>query len=195
MLLGFFMSISCHASIDLKAGQEKAEMVCAACHGKDGNSINPLWPNLAGQHPKYLVMQMQAFKLAKQRKDASMMGMMMPLSEQDMQNVAAYFAKQPRKIGQADPKTLKRGQQLYRGGDSGKQISACIACHGPKGTGNEQAGFPALSGQHAAYIVAQLQEYKAGKRTTDLNHIMRDIASRMDKADMEAVANYISGLH
>jgi cytochrome c553 len=197
--LGIFLgllSLSSFASApDLKAGKNTAETVCAACHNKDGNSTNPIWPKIADQHPKYMVEQMKAFKEGKLRNDASMFGMMAPLSDQDMENVAGYFATQERTIGEASPKNLKKGEMIYRGGDQTKQISACIACHGPKGTGNAQAGFPALSGQHPAYVIKQLEDYKSGKRTTDINHIMQDIAAKMDKSDMEWVANYISGLH
>lgn len=193
--LGLVISFYAFAEIDLQAGKEKAETVCAACHGKDGNSVSPIWPKLAGQHMNYLVLQMKAFKEGKLRNDPSMLGMMAPLSEQDMKNVAAYFSTQEVVIGEAQAATLAKGEALYRAGNQEKQISACIACHGPKGLGNEQAGFPALSGQQSAYIVAQLTNYKSGARKTDINSIMRDIASRMDKGDMEAVANYISGLH
>ncbi len=195
IFIGLGLFVNTMAQIDLEAGKEKAETVCAACHGKDGNSFSPIWPKLAGQHASYLVAQMKAFKEGKLRNDPSMMGMMAPLSEQDMVNVAAYFNAQERGIGEADPKLVKKGEALYRGGSQDKHISACIACHGPKGLGNEQAGFPALSGQQAGYVVEQLKKYKSGDRITDLNNIMRDIASRMDQSDMEAVASYISGLH
>jgi cytochrome c553 len=194
-VFGLVFSMSAFSEVDLNAGQEKAETVCAACHGKDGNSVMPIWPKLAGQHANYLVLQMQAFKAGKLRSDPSMAGMMAAMSLADMENVAAFFSVQERSIGEAQAKNLPRGEALYRGGDQSKNISACIACHGPKGNGNEQAGFPALSGQQANYVVGQLQKYKSGERMTDVNHIMRDIASKMDPADMEAVANYISGLH
>ena len=195
VILGFTITFSSYAKVDIAAGKEKAEIVCAACHGPDGNSTVPMWPKLAGQHSDYLVLQMQAFKEGKLRNDASMMGMMAPLSLQDMKNLAAYFNSQKIVIGEASPKLVKRGEAIYRGGNADKHITACIACHGPKGNGNAQAGFPALSGQQNAYTVQQLQNYKSGSRMTDKNSIMRDISSRMNKADMEAVASYISGLH
>ncbi len=190
----FFLNLA-NAKVDIKAGEEKATTVCAACHGKDGNSVVGTWPKLAGQHQEYIVLQLKAFKEGKKRYDPSMAGMVAALSVEDMQNLAAYFNSQKLKVGEASPKNLKRGEAIYRGGDESKHISACIACHGPDGRGNAQAGFPALSGQHAQYVVEQLKNYKSGKRQTDINHIMRDIASRMDEDDMKAVANYISGLH
>ncbi len=195
IFLSLGMVMSAAAQIDLQAGKEKAETVCAACHGKDGNSLTPIWPKLAGQHAGYLLSQMKAFKEGTLRYDPSMSGMMASLSQQDMKNLAAYFNAQERTIGEAAPKLVKKGEALYRGGSQDKHISACIACHGPKGLGNEQAGFPALSGQQAGYVVEQLGRYSSKVRKTDINNIMRDIASRMDQSDMEAVASYVSGLH
>ena len=117
------------------------------------------------------------------------------LSEQDMEDLAIFYAKQPIPQGKTAKKYLARGEQLYRGGDFSKHITACIACHGPKGTGNKQAGFPVVSGQHAAYTVLQLQAFKDKKRSNDLNSIMHDISVRMDTDDMDAVANYMAGLY
>ena len=117
------------------------------------------------------------------------------LSEQDMEDLAIFYAKQPIPQGKTAKKYLARGEQLYRGGDFSKHITACIACHGPKGTGNAQAGFPVVSGQQAAYTILQLEAFKSGQRSNDLNSIMHDISGRMSKEDMEAVANYMAGLY
>jgi cytochrome c553 len=193
--LALLLSISIHAKIDISAGKEKATAVCAACHQSDGNSLNGMWPKLAGQHKDYLVTQMKAFKKGVERSDPSMTAMMAPLTTDDIENLATYFNAQKPNVGFAKKANLQQGERLYRGGDEKKQISACIACHGPKGTGNAQAGFPSLSGQHPHYVIEQLKKYKSGKRTTDLNSIMRNIALRMSEGDMKAVANYISGLH
>jgi len=170
-------------------------LVCAACHGQQGNSVNPEWPNLAGQNTKYFVKQLKDFKNSSLRSAPTMSALLANFNEQDMDDLAAYYAKMPLAQGATPEKFLKRGELLYRGGDFGKRITACIACHGPKGTGNAQAGFPGLSGQHALYTLMQLRAFKDGKRRNDLNHIMQDISSRMDKDDMEAVAHYIEGLH
>ena len=192
--LALSASFSSYATGDYQAGQEKAT-VCVACHGPNGVSINPVWPNLAGQHVRYLIKQLRNFKLKKGREDPSMTPMAVNLSKQDIADLAVFYAKQPIPAGSTPQKYLKRGEQLYRGGDFSQHITACIACHGPKGTGNAQAGFPVLSGQHAAYTVLQLQAFKTGKRRNDLNSIMHDISSRMSTEDMEAVANYIAGLY
>ena len=175
-------------------GQEKS-VVCAACHGPTGVSVNPIWPSLAGQHAGYLTKQLLDFKEKKGRDNPTMAPMVANLSEQDIADLSVFYTRQPIPEGSTPKKYLTRGEQLYRGGDFEKHITACIACHGPKGTGNAQAGFPVLSGQHTAYTILQLQAFQTGKRHNDLNAIMHDISARMSPADMEAVANYIAGLY
>lgn len=177
------------------ASEANKTAVCAACHGEQGNSTNPQWPNIAGQHPKYFMKQLADMKNPALRDVPVMSALVAAMNEKDMDDLAAYYAKMPLAQGSTPEKFLKRGEQIYRGGDFEKRITACIACHGPKGTGNSQAGFPVLSGQHAAYTVLQLNAFKEGKRKNDLNHIMQDISSRMSQDDMEAVAHYIEGLH
>lgn len=180
---------------ELTAPIESKAQVCAACHGPKGNSATPIWPNIAGQHPEYLIKQIKEIKEDKTRHAPTMKPMVENLTDQDIDELAAYYAKMPTAEGTTPQKFVKLGEQLYRGGDFSKHIPACIACHGPKGTGNGPAGFPSLSGQHADYTIAQLQGFKDGKRTNDLNHIMRDISSKMSPDEMEAVAHYIEGLY
>jgi cytochrome c553 len=193
-LLALCSTITAFAAGDYQAGQEKST-VCAACHGAAGISINPAWPSLAGQHAAYLVKQLHDFKNIKTRNAPTMTPMVANLTEQDMNDLAAFYAHQPLPEGSTPQKYLKRGEQLYRGGDFSKHITACIACHGPAGLGNAQANFPVLSGQQAAYTVQQLQAFKDKKRSNDLNSIMRDISARMSMEEMQAVANYVAGLH
>lgn len=168
---------------------------CLACHGVTGNTNNPLWPNLAGQHSRYTMKQLQDFKKGTQRKNALMQAIVTPLSNADMQELAKFYAKMPVAIAYTPKQYLNRGEQLYRGGDLTKHISACIACHGPQGEGYADAGFPRLSGQHAAYTIEQLHAFKNKTRHNDLNGIMRDISKRMNDDDIKAVAWYIQGLH
>jgi cytochrome c553 len=170
--------------------------VCGACHGPDGNSVNPEWPNLAGQHPGYIVAQLKAFKSGV-RKNANMNAMAAPLSDQDMQDLAGYFAGQTLKVPSVTAEAGAEGAKLYRGGNAQTGVPACMACHGPGGAGNPGANFPALRGQHAKYTVLQLNAYKSGERVTDegQKQIMRGIAARMSAQEIEAVANYIQGLH
>jgi cytochrome c553 len=169
--------------------------VCAVCHGADGNSTNALWPKLAGQHENYIVQQLKNFQSG-DRQDPSMSPQAANLSEQDMLDLAAYFSNQTIKGGSAFKDSLMLGQKIYRGGNKETGVAACIACHGPNGKGNPAAEYPTISGQHAAYTLKQLQDYKSGKRkATDKAEIMRDIAIRMSEAEMQAVTNYIQGLY
>jgi len=168
---------------------------CTACHGPSGNSSNPLWPSLAGQHPLYVLRQLQAFK-AGTRTDPVMSAMAAPLSDDDMQDLAAYFAAQTPAGLEADPGKVSEGERLYRGGDQKSTIAACAACHGPSGHGNPAASFPSIRGQHASYVVAQLKAYRSGNRKTDQaqNQMMRSVASGLSDSQIEAVASYIQGL-
>lgn len=182
---------------DAKAGEAKAA-VCAACHGPAGNSVNPEWPKLAGQHAGYTVAQLKAFKQPMQespRYNPIMSGQAQALNEQDMLDLAAYFAAQQKQPGAADPALIEKGERIYRGGIPEDGVPGCIACHGPAGNGNAAALFPSIGGQHATYIVNQLKLYAAGERRTDANQMMRNIASSMSEDDMRAVASYIQGLH
>lgn len=184
---------SAQAAGDAAAGKAKSA-TCAACHGADGNSAAPNFPKLAGQGESYLLKQLKDFKSGA-RKDPTMTGMVAPLSEQDMENLAAYFASQKVSGGEADPKLVAEGQKVYRGGNPATGVPACIGCHGPTGAGNPAAHFPQLSHQHAAYVVKQLKDFRDGKRSNDAGQMMRNIASRMTDKEITAVASYVQGLH
>lgn len=179
---------------DAEAGKAKA-VTCTACHGANGNSITPLWPNIAGQSAKYIQEQLQAFKSGA-RTDPLMTSQAMLLSETDMADLAVYFETQPAAAQAiANPALLARGQSLYRGGDSQEGIPACIACHGPTGRGNPAVPYPALNGQHAAYTAKTLQDYASGARKSDgLTRIMRHISERLNAEDIQALASYVQGL-
>ena len=175
---------------------EKSQ-VCAACHGVDGNSTVGLWPKLAGQHQQYIIKELISFRNGDKggRKDPSMMAMAKNLSDQDIQELAAYYAVQMPIPGSTKPELLKLGESIYRGGNLKTGVSACIACHGPSGDGNALGNFPKLSGQHADYTATQLKQFREGSRTSDPNSIMRDIAKRMSDEEIQAVSDYVSGLH
>ena len=168
------ISVSAMAEGDAEAGKAKSA-VCAACHGPDGNSMIDMNPKIAGQHEKYLVKQLMEFKLASQtggeegRNNAVMNGMAAPLSEQDMKDLAAYFSSQTPKEGETAEQYIEAGRALYQGGDESRGVTACIACHGPKGNGMGLAGFPDISGQHVTYTAAQLKSFRAGERHNDMN--------------------------
>jgi cytochrome c553 len=180
------------AAGDAAAGKTKAA-ACAACHGADGNSANPEWPKLAGQHAPYLIKQLTNFK-AGERNNAMMAPMAAPLSEQDMADIAAFFTSQTPAEGKADPALVAAGEKLFRGGNATTGVAACMGCHGPNGMGNPPANFPRLSGQHAAYTVNQLKTFRSGERANDAGKMMQNIAARMTDAEMQAVASYIEGL-
>lgn len=175
-------------------GKAKA-MPCTACHGVDGNStLNPEWPNLAGQHQHYLVTQLRAFKSGV-RKNPNMSGMVATLTDEDMAEIADFFANQSVKVQSIDAAMATAGATLYRGGNKATGVPACMACHGPNGAGNPAAVFPALRGQHSKYTVNQLIAYRNAERTTDPKEIMRTIAARMTPTEIDSVAKFIEGLH
>ena len=177
---------------DIEAGKTKAA-VCGACHGADGNSVNPEWPNLAGQGAGYIFKQLSDFK-AKKRVNATMAPQAANLSEEDMYDLAAYFSSQTTKGGKADQSQVKLGEAVYRGGNSATGVAACIGCHGPSGAGNPAAKFPKLAGQHATYTEKQLKAFQASGRSNDAGKMMRNLAIRLTDAEIKAVAQYISGL-
>ena len=194
LALGLWGTFSVCAATEDSYRQEKL-IVCAACHGPKGVSVHSEWPSLAGQHASYLAKQLRNIKQKNGRDVPSMASVVAVLSEQDIEDIARFYASQPIPENSTPKKYIPRGQQLYRGGDFSKHITACIACHGPKGTGNAEAGFPVLSGQQANYTMLQLQAYKDNKRSNDLYSIMHDISARMSKEDIEAVSYYVAGLH
>lgn len=174
-------------------GQSKST-ACIACHGPNGNSANPEWPNLAGQHEQYVLKQLQAFKSGA-RKNPLMTPMAMGLSDDDVEDLAAYFAAQkPAATLETDSGKLALGQRVYRAGDAKTGSPACASCHGPTGDGNPPAAYPALRGQYATYVAAQLRAYRANTRQTDLNQMMRNVASTMSDEQIDAVASYVQGL-
>lgn len=177
---------------DADAGKARSA-TCAACHGADGNSVNPEWPKIAGQHESYIVIQLQAYQSGK-RQNALMSAQAVGLSEKDMADLAAYYAAQTPKQGKADPELVATGERVYRGGNAERGVPACIACHGPAGKGNPLTAYPLIAGQHATYTYQQLRAYADQQRKSDKNQMMRNIADRMSDSDMRAVASYIEGL-
>ncbi len=202
MLLGFILFSLQAIAVDgdPEAGKAKAT-TCAACHGPDGNSAIPMNPKIAGQHADYLYKQLTEFKLAmttggqEGRNNAVMGGMVMPLSDQDMKDLAAYYSSQELKTGETPEDAIEPGEALYRGGDETRGITACIACHGPDGSGMKSAGFPVISGQHKDYTKAQLEGFRSGQRANDLNGMMRDIAAKLTDEDIEVLSAYLAGLY
>lgn len=202
LLVCLFIGFSASAATKGDAESGKAKSVtCAACHGADGNSAIAMNPKIAGQHANYIVKQLTEFKLASQtggkegRNNAVMNGMAAVLSEQDILDLAAYYSSQESTQGEASEDAVVKGNKLYVGGDLERGITACIACHGPKGNGTSLSGFPDISGQHSDYIATQLKAFRSGERANSLNGMMADIAKRMTDEDIQVISSYVSGLH
>ena len=193
MLLTLGITGVAHAAGDAAAGQAKAA-VCGACHGADGNSAIANFPKLAGQNEKYLVKQMKDIKNGV-RPVVEMTGLLDNLSDQDLADLAAFFTKQATQIGHAAKDQVEAGQKIYRAGIAAKGVAACTACHSPTGIGNASAAFPAVSGQHSAYVEKQLKMFRNAERSNDPNNMMRDIAAKLSDAEIKAVSAYIQGLN
>lgn len=186
------------AKPDATRGKAIATSVCAACHAADGNSTIAANPKIAGQHYDYLLKQLVEFKAVGDKPAARpnpvMGGMVAALTEDQMKDLAAYFAAQKQTENTAKNKdTLELGKKLYRAGDMSKGLAACASCHGPAGAGMP-AQYPRISGQHAEYLEAQLKAFRDGGRANDPAKMMRMIALKMTDAEIKAVSDYVAGL-
>jgi len=195
---------------DPVAGQGKAA-ACAACHGADSNATVEMYPSIAGQSERYAAQQMALIASGQRTSGAAaaMVPFVQNLTPQDMRDIGAYFATQKAGAGLADDslvsegpykgmKFFEIGQQLYRGGDAGRGLPACMACHGPSGAGNPGPAYPHVGGQHASYVARRLQEYQAGQtHETDKAHfqIMASIAAKLTEQEIQALGSYLQGLH
>jgi len=193
IMSSMLMSIVVSAQGNAEAGADKIT-VCLACHGQDGNmSQLDNVPKIGGQNEKYLLKQMLDIKSGV-RSAPLMTGMLNALNEQDLADVAAYYASQPIATGAADPEKVAMGLELYRAGNAEIGVAACSACHSPDGQGLASAGYPALSGQDPAYTEMQLKAFRDGVRMNDDSEIMRSIAARLRDDEISALASYVSGL-
>lgn len=183
------------AAGDASAGQAKSA-ICAACHGVDGNSVVPNWPKLAGQHEQYMTRQVLLIK-AGARLVPEMVGIVADLSEQDIEDLSAYFATQPSAAGVADESQVILGERIYRAGNAESGVPACMACHGPAGEGNPLSGYPALAGQHTVYTANMLTRFRAGENwgEGDASQVMNGSAAELTDEEIAAVATYIQGLY
>ncbi|HSG21485.1 MAG TPA: c-type cytochrome [Azonexus sp.] len=204
MAILFATSFIAHASEEAKGkadpakGKVIAETVCVACHGADGNSAASANPHLAGQVEEYIYKQLKNFKSVDgkpaARNNPIMGGMAAPLSDEDMKNVAAWFASQKLKPAAAtDESKIALGQKIWRQGDFKKGVPACAGCHGPAGAGLP-AQYPRLAGQFAEYTETQLKSFRADERANDPEKMMRTIAAKLSDTEMKAVAEYAAGL-
>ncbi|MDM3870513.1 c-type cytochrome [Porticoccus sp. W117] len=203
--VGFATAPLVQAEGDAAAGKTKSA-ACAACHAETGNSLSPAFPKIAGLGEKYLFKQLQDIQSGA-RQVPEMAGQLDAMNEQDLADIAAYFAGNPMQISGAKEKDwpleelgsaefLALGEQVFRAGNMETGVPACTGCHSPSGQGNAPAAYPKLGGQFADYLVKQLKAFRSNARTNDGDsRIMRDVAANMSDKEIEAVANYISGLH
>jgi len=190
------ISLQAFAKGDAAAGQAKSA-ICVACHGVDGNSTVPNWPKLAGQHEKYLARQVTLIKSG-DRQVPEMLGIVPGLSDQDIEDLSAYFASQEAAPGVADQSQVTLGERIYRAGNAESGVPACMSCHGPAGEGNAPAGYPALAGQHSVYSSKMLTAFRTGENYGEddaSSQIMNGSASELSDEEIEAVASYIQGLY
>lgn len=196
-----------HAEGNISAGKEKAA-ACVSCHGDNGNSLVSTFPKLAQQHSSYLIKQLQDFKSGT-RDNPMMSSIAMGLTDEDMEDIAAYYSEQeisenelPVLDDDEDEKQtngketiqaiIAQGSDLYRNGDLSREVSACIACHGPFGEGNKPAAFPALKSQHADYLIKTLTDFKSDARSNNPDNMMHMIAKKMTDEEIKAVSYRIS---
>jgi cytochrome c553 len=200
MLRAVFLSLalvatSAHAMGDPEAGEAKSA-ICAACHGVDGNSQVAVWPKIAGQHADYLARQTRMVR-DQQRPVPQMYPMVMNLTDEDIDDISAYFAAQTVQVGVADEALVELGRSIYHGGNIDSGVPACMACHGPAGSGIPAAGYPMVRGQHAAYSADRLRRYRGGEAWEgDPNSaVMVGVAANLTDEEIEAVSSYMEGLH
>jgi cytochrome c553 len=192
MMVGLGWMSFAYAAGDAASGQGKVA-VCSGCHGADGNSMISSFPKLAGQGEVYLVNQLKDIRDGA-RNVPQMMGILTGRTDQDLADMAAFYSTQKVTVGATNPDLLDLGRQIYRAGIAEKGVAACTACHSPTGAGNAQAGFPAVGGQHADYLISQLKAYRTETRTNGQAKLMQQVAALLSDKEIEAVASYMQGL-
>ena len=192
VMIGIGWMSFAYAAGDAVSGQGKVA-VCSGCHGADGNSMIPSFPKLAGQGEVYLVNQLKDIRDGA-RNVPQMMGILTGRTDQDLADMAAFYSTQKVTVGATNPDLLDLGRQIYRAGIAEKGVAACTACHSPTGAGNAQAGFPAVGGQHADYLISQLKAYRTETRTNGQAKLMQQVAALLSDKEIEAVASYMQGL-
>ena len=182
---------------DAKAGKDKAAL-CAGCHGDDGNSFTADFPRLASQYESYIVKQVRDFQSGHRANNDTMAGMAQTVaSVQDAKDIGAYFhsqkmAKEP--LEKVNKKLAEQGEQLFKNGNPKSGVYGCINCHGERGKGKSKtiSQFPVIGGQHRDYIIKELTDFKAGRRSNDPAGMMSAIASKLSDNEIKAVAEYLS---
>lgn len=185
---------------DPVAGKEKAESErCMECHGVDGhgaghaNSTEGKFAKLAGQYPSYILKQIQDFRSGARKHD-QMAIMARSVSDEDVRDIAAYFASQTRMNGQ-DGDLHELGKELYEKGDPARGVLACVSCHGVKGKGlDSNLAAPIVGGQEWRYLDKQLRDWRSGDRRNSADGVMNKVANALTDKEIEALADYLSGI-
>ncbi len=196
-LITLFLLISsslAFAGADAAAGKDKA-LICTGCHGTDGNNSNSDYPVLAGQVGSYLLKQLKDFKSGA-RVDDHMTSMVLAVEESDFKDIVAYFSSQTlnQQLDKSKGHEMKLGKSIFTSGIKSKSSQACLSCHGSKGLGNNETAYPSLASQHEEYIAKALKDFRDGKRKNDKDKLMRNVASKLNDKEIEALATYISNL-
>ena len=195
LITGVTTSSAVLAAGNVEDGKTKSA-VCAACHGVQGISSISINPNLAGQVPGYIAMQLAAFKSG-ERNNAIMAAQVTALTDEDMADLDAYYASLiPNvevKLTEEDKALAEEGARIYRGGFAARGISACMSCHGPSGHGIPK-NYPRISAQHKDYLEQSLLAYKKGERQ-GYNNIMHSIAFGLSELQIKQLAAYMAGLN
>lgn len=171
-------------------GDDQGVTACVSCHGADGEGNAAAgFPRLAGLSGKYLIKQLQDYRRGT-RRDPVMQPVAAALEQQQLLDVAAYYAGKPA-AGNAQGTAPEAGRTLAQRGDWDNTIPACVSCHGPGGRGVDPY-FPALAGQHAGYLQSQLEAWRKGTRHNDANDLMRVVAERLTQTQIQAVSEYFA---
>jgi cytochrome c553 len=178
---------------DPVAGKDKAAL-CFGCHGEDGNSKDPQFPKLAGQYGIYIAKQVRNYQDSI-RTHQIMGTMAASVSNEDLADIAAYFASQPMMKGNRPSDNLL-GKKLFENDDLSRMMVRCNNCHGATGKGQNPGNpvYPVIGGQHKAYLLSQLINFRKGVRNNSPGGVMNIIVHRLSDAELEALADYISGL-
>ncbi len=181
---------------NVDAGRSEVMMVCAACHGTDGNSTDPQYPKLAGQHADYIEHQLESFQKGR-RSNSIMSGMAAMLSQQQIADVAAYFSQQKTAPGPVDTDQVALGKSIYEHGVPAVGLPGCQSCHGPKGLGDAAKLVPRIAGQHAQYVVQVLTGWHNGQAWGDGPHarLALSVGQKLSVAQIHAIAAYVQGLN
>lgn len=175
------------------AGLDKAEL-CTGCHGEDGNSMDGLIPKLAGQYGKYISKQVRNYQSGI-RTHQIMGAVAASISDDELADIAAFFGSQQMMKGES-PSTNTIGKALFENGDLTRMMVPCNNCHGATGKGQNprNPAFPVIGGQHRDYLRGQILNFRKGDRNNSPGGVMNIIVQKLTDAEVEALAEYISGL-